>query len=419
MLTVALLSLLIAADVNWPQWRGADAAGVSESTSLPTSWAPGSHIAWKVDVPGSGHSQPVVWGHRIFLTTAVEGEPVAGAAAPQHKMGTVVFVHPDSVGATRKQTLKLLCYDSESGKLQWERTAYEGTPYDNRHKRNTYASPTVATDGALAIAYFESMGLYAYSMDGKLLWKTSIGGVASMGMGPGTSPVLTGDLVIIQSDEDEGNHSFLAAFSKKDGKEVWRTPRRVQASWSTPVLANGKLIASGSESVIAYDPKTGKELWNVVGLKSYAIHTPLVDGDMVIVTTGFPAKRSIGIRTDGEIVWKYEKGTAYVPSPILYRGLLYLLTDNGTMTCLEPKTGKPVYEGKRLPAPAKFMASPVAFDGKILLTNEDGDTYVIKAGPEHEVLGKNTVEEPVYSSMALAGDSIFIRAEKHLYRIHN
>ncbi len=417
MLTLGLLSLLIAADVNWPQWRGPAAAGISESTSLPTTWSPGNNIAWKIEVPGSGHSQPVIWGNHVFLTTALEGDLVEGAGAVKHKMGETPFLHPDSVGATRKQTLKMLCYDAANGKLLWERTAFEGTPYDNRHKRNTYASPTVATDGTVAIAYFESMGLYAYSPDGKLLWKTSIGGVGSFGMGPGTSPILSGDLVIIQNDEDEGKHSFLIAFAKKDGKEVWRTPRKVQASWSTPVLAGDKLIASGSESIVAYDPKTGKELWTVAGLKSYAIHTPLVDGDMVIVTSGFPAKRSIGIRTDGEVVWKYEKGTAYVPSPILYRGLLYLLTDNGTMTCLDPKTGKPVYEGKRLPAPAKFMASPVAFDGKILLTSEDGDTYIVKAGPEHEVLGKNTVDEPVYSSMALAGDSIYIRAEKHLYRI--
>ena len=419
-LSIAALSLLTGAEANWPQWRGPSSSGVSEQGGLPASWSPEKNIAWKVTVPGAGHSQPVVWGNRIFVTTELEGDVVEGAAAIKHKMGDVDFLHPDSVGANRKHTLKILCYDTESGKLLWEQTSYEGKAFDNRHRKNTYASPTAVTDGKTVIAYFESMGLYAYSVEGKPLWKASIGGVASMGMGPGTSPVMTRDLVIIQSDQDAGDHSFLVAFAKADGKEVWRTPRKVQASWTTPVLAGEQLIASGNESIIAYDPKTGKELWSVPGLGSHAIHTPLIAGDMVVVTSGYPSKRSVGLKLTGtvdRVAWKYEKGTAYVPTPIVYHGLLYLLTDNGSMTCLDPRTGTPKYEGKRLPAPARFMASPVAFDGKIFLTSEDGDTYVVKAGPEHEVLATNSLGEPVYSSMALAGDSIYVRAEKHLYRI--
>lgn len=419
---LVITGALFAADPNWAQWRGPSASGVAQGGGLPASWSAEKNIAWKVEVPGSGHSQPVVWAKRIFLTTEVEGEAIEGAGAVKHKMGNADFLHPDALGATKKHTLKVLCYSVDTGKLLWEQTAYEGKAYDDRHKRNTYASPTSVTDGETVFAYFESMGLYAYTMEGKLKWKASVGGIATMGMGAGTSPVLAGDLVIIQADQDTGDTSFLYGFSKKDGKEVWRTPRKVQVSWTTPVLAGGQLLASGHESIIAYDPKTGKELWSVPGLKSHAIHTPMLAGDMVVVTSGYPAKRTFGLKLTGEgegerLVWKYEKGTAYVPTGIVYDGLLYLISDNGSLTCLDPKTGEARYEGKRLPAPARFMASPIAFDGKLFLTSEDGDTYVVKAGPVHEVIATNPLGEPVYSSIAAAGDSLYIRAQKHLYRI--
>lgn len=410
---------LLAADGNWPQWRGSSAAGVAEG-HLPSAWSAEKNIAWKAEIPGAGHSQPVVWGSRIFLTTDIEGEVIEGAVAPKHKLRNVDFLHPDSVGVNRRHTLHVLCYDAGSGKLLWDQVAYEGKAYDNRHRRNTYASPTVATDGNIVVAYFESMGLYAYSLQGKLLWKTSIGGVSSLGLGPGSSPILAGDLVVLQADQDGDDNSFLVAFMKKNGEQVWKTKRKVQSSWATPILANGQLIASASEAVIAYDPATGKELWQVPGVEAVVVHTPLADGNMLVVSSGYPTKRTLGIKLDGgtgHVAWTYQKGTAYVPSPIIYKGLLYLLTDNGTMTCLDPQTGEPKYEGKRLPAPARFMASPVAFNDKILLTSEDGDTYVVKAGPVHEVAGKNSIGEPVFSSMALAGDSIYLRAEKHLYRI--
>ncbi len=413
---------LTAAETNWPQWRGPGAAASAESKQLPSSWSATENVAWKVDVPGRGHSQPVVWGNRVFLTTDIEGEKVPDYKEIVHMMGKEKFTHPDWTGADVQHNLRVMCFDADTGKLLWEQTAYTGAATDYRHRRNTYASPTPATDGKAVYVYFESMGTYAYDMNGKLLWKTSLGPIASMGMGPGTSPVLAGDLVIIQADQDDGAKSFLVALSKKDGKVVWKKPRAVQASWATPLLYEGQLIASGNENIIAYDPKTGEELWRVPGLKSHAIHTPVPGDGMVVVSSGFPAKRTFGLnvgKTGEHLKWTYEKGTAYVPSPILYQGLLYLMSDKGLLTCLDPATGQVIYEGKRIPVPATFMASPVAFDGKILITSQDGDTFVIKAGREHEVLRTNSLGEPVYSSMALSGDSIFIRAEKHLYRIKN
>ena len=417
MIAVALLG---AGEMNWPQWRGPGAAGIGESKTLPVSWSATENVAWKVEIPGRGHSQPVIWGDRVFVTTDIEGKKLAEFQEIVHMAGNEKFVHPDWTGADLEHTLKVLCFDANSGKLLWEQIAYQGPAADYRHRRNTYASPTPVTDGKAVYVYFESMGTYAYDFKGKLLWKTSLGPMMTMGMGPGTSPVLADDLLIIQADQDDGKNSFIVALSKKDGKVVWKKPRAVQASWATPLLYQGQLITSGNEKIIAYDPKTGEELWNVPGLRSHAINSPVPGEGMVVVSSGFPAKRTFGLKMTGageRVMWTYEKGTAYVPSPILYQGWLYLMSDKGLLTCLNPKTGQVVYEGGRIPVPATFMASPVAFDGKIFLTSQDGDTFVIKAGPEHEVLATNQLGEPVFSSLALTEDSIYIRGEKHLYRI--
>ncbi len=416
---------------NWSQWRGSNSSGVSDEGSLPGEWSENKNLRWKTPISGRGHSSPIVWGNRIFLTSDLEGEVVAGAKAVEHKIEGQIFVHPDSVGADRKHTFKVFCVDRNTGKLLWERTAYEGTVYDGRHRKGDYAAPTPATDGTHVYVWFggEGDGLYCYDVNGKLVWKTAVGKVANVGMGPGASPVLFENLVILQCDEDEGVKSFIVAVDKKSGKEVWRTPRKVQASWATPLLVKAatrtELVTSGFEQVIAYDPKTGKELWQTKGLNSNAIPTPVAGGGLVFVAAGFPEKRVLAIRVGGSgdltgsqnLAWMYEKGTAYVPSPILYGDYLYLTTDRGILTCLEAKTGKVMYEGGRIPIPATFTASPIAFDGKILLTSEDGDTFVIKAGAKHEVLATNSVGEPVYASPAVSDGMIFIRGEKHLYCI--
>jgi outer membrane protein assembly factor BamB len=416
---------------NWSQWRGPEGTGLSHETNLPDEWSANKNIKWNTAIPGQGHSSPIVWGNKVFLTTDIEGEPVAGAKAVEHKMGGQVFVHPDSVGANRKHTFKLLCLDRSTGKVLWERTAYEGTVYDNRHRKGSYAAPTPATDGDRVYAWFggEGDGLYCYDFNGKLIWKTAVGKIANVGMGPGSSPLTFGNLVILQCDEDEGKNSFIVALDKQTGKEVWKATRKVQASWSTPLIVKGsqrvELITSGNEWVISYDPKTGKELWQAKGHGSNAIPTPLAGHGMVFIYAGFPAKKTMAIKLGGtgdisnssNIVWQYEKGTAYVPSSILYGDYVYLMTDRGILTCLDAKTGKVVYEGGRIPVPATFTASPVAFDGKLLLTSEDGDTYVIKAGPKHEVLATNSVGEPVYASPAISDGMIFIRGEKNLYCI--
>jgi len=414
---------------NWPQWRGPDGQGVSAEKDLPVEWTNTTNVKWKTTLPGRGVSSPIVWGDRIFLTTSIEGAVIEGAKAVKHMDEGKEFKHPDSVGGDRSHTLKVLCIDRDSGKILWERTAYEGRVYDDRHKKNAYASATPVTDGKNVYAFFGSEGLYSYDYKGNPVWKQSFGGIATLGMGTAASPVLFQDLVILQCDEDAGEKSFIVAVNKNTGKEVWRRPRKVQASWATPILVRGtartELITSGNELVISYDPATGKEYWTCKGLESNAIPTPVAGHNMVFISAGYPAKRTIAIRLGGtgdltntpNIVWKYEKGTAYVPSPILYGDYVYLTTDRGILTCLDAKTGEVKYEGGRVPVPATFTASPVAFEGKILLTSELGETFVVKAGLKHEVLRTNSIDEPVYASPAISDGKIFIRGEKNLYCI--
>jgi outer membrane protein assembly factor BamB len=341
--------------------------------------------------------------------------------------GDKEYIHPDSVGADHKHFFKVICLSRETGKILWEQTSFEGTPYDDRHRKSSFASSTPATDGKYVYAFFGSEGLYAYDMKGKFAWKADLGKLATAGMGTGTSPILYDNLVIVQCDEENGERSFIVGINKKTGKEVWRTPRKVQVSWATPLLVRttnrAELITSGNEAVIAYEPATGKELWRHKGVDSNAIPSPVANNEMVFISAGFPARIAMAIKLGGSgdlvdsVVWKYAKGTAYVPSPILYGEYLYLTTDRGILTCLDARTGEVKYEGGRVPIPATFTASPIAFDGKILMTSEDGDTFVIKAGPKHEILGTNTVGEPVYASPAVADGNIFIRGERSLYCI--
>lgn len=425
----SLMLILVGATVtvsaeNWPQWRGPGSQGISAESRVPTEWDASKNIAWKSELP-SGHSSPIVWGDRIFVTSAVEGAVVPGAKAIGHTVDGQAWLHPDSVAADRKHTLKVLALDAGTGKVLWDRTAYEGTVYDARHRRSSFAGPTAVTDGTLVYAYFGPEGLYAYDFSGRLAWKV-VEHFKTLGLGTGTSPVLFQDLVIIQRDEDEGKASVIVAYDKRTGRERWKTARPVQISWSTPVLTSAgertELVTNGTELAIAYDPASGKELWRTTGVESNAIHTPLVGKGLVIVTAGFPDKKVIAIRPgavapEKRVAWTYTKGTGYVVSNILYGDYVYLLTDNGVVTCLDALSGAVQYEGGRPPASAHFMGSPVAFGGLIAMTSEEGETFMLKAGPKHEIVRTNTIDEPVYSSVAIANGRIYIRGERHLFAI--
>jgi len=416
-------------ETNWPQWRGPDSSGVSPETGLPTEWSDTKNVLWKTAIAGRGHSSPIVWGKYIFLTTAIEGEVVPGAKAITHINDGKEWAHPEAVGADRKHTLKVLGIDRDTGKILWEQTVYEGTMYDSRHRKASYASPTPITDGETLFAYFGSEGIYAFDFKGKLKWKAMPGKIGSMSVGLGTSPVLWKNLVILQCDSENGEDSFIAALDKKTGKEVWRIPRKVEVSWATPIIVKAagreELITSGNQLIIAYDPATGKELWRCKGLDSNAIPSSVAGHGLVYIYTGFPKKSVMAIRPGGSgditgtpnIVWTYNKGVAYVASPVLYGDFLYLVSDKGIITCLDAKTGEVKYDNGRVPVPAFYMASLVAADGKIMQFSEDGDTFLVKAGSAHEIVGKNSLGEPIYATPAIAAGCIFIRGEKNLYAI--
>jgi len=428
---VAALSVSAGASAQWPQWRGPGGLGISPEHDVPLEWSPTTNIKWRTEIPGRGHSSPIVWGDRVFLTTSIKGEQVPGRKAPVHldfsrKPG---YVHPDSTDVDYKHALKVLAIDAKSGNVLWERVAYDGEMADDRHRKNTYASSTMAADGERAYAFFESAGLYAYTFDGALVWKKDLGGIIKAGLGPGTSPVIYKDLIILQCDQEMGDGSYIVALDRKTGAEVWRANRTNRRSWATPLIVNtgarDELIASGAEAVVSYDPATGKELWRANGTQSHPIPSPVATKGLVFMTAGSQAKVALALRPGGSgdlrdspsVVWRYNKGTAYVPSPIAVGDYLYLMTDTGLLTCIDALTGERKYEGGRVPVPATFTASPVAVGGWILLTSEDGDTFVVKAGPVHEIVRTNSVGEPVYASPAIAGGTIFIRGEKHLFAI--
>ncbi|HSR70231.1 MAG TPA: PQQ-binding-like beta-propeller repeat protein [Acidobacteriota bacterium] len=418
---------------HWPGWRGADGSGISSESGLTLQWGPENNVLWKTPIEGKGHSSPIVWGQRIFLTTALRGEKLEDANPPKHLLNGEEFVHPQWDGADHAWTLKLLCLDRSSGKVLWEKTAYQGPVYDYIHEAGSYASPTPVTDGDSVWAYFGAEGLYAYDFQGNLRWKTDLGTIGTVGMGAGTSPVLYKDTLLLVCDQEfDGKDSFLVAVDKRSGKELWRVDRDIRVTWATPLLvestaAGAQLVVSGSEHVVSYNPEDGSELWRTEGVESNAIPSPVSDGELVFVSAGSAAKRVLAVRLgeageqteegqDPRVAWKYDKGAAYVPSPIYYQGLFYLINDRGQITALAAADGEVVYQ-ERLPQEGRVASSLVAADGKILATTIDGRTHVFTAGRDFEVVSSNEIGEAVWASLAIADGTVYIRGENHLYAV--
>ena len=411
----------------WPGWRGPGGQGVG-SGEAPLEWSPERGILWRAKIEGRGHSSPIVWDDLVIVTTSVQGKQLEAPRAPGHTLAGQEFKHPDSMGSDFEHAMKVVALDASSGDIAWSRTAYDGPVFDDRHSESSYASPTALTDGERVYAYFGSEGVFAYSYDGELAWTLDIGDIKSVGLGVGSSPVLAGDLLVIQADEDSGNDSFIVGIDRSSGREAWRTKRPVQASWATPVVVEAErgpvVLTSGNEHIIAYDAGTGAELWRTEGLGAHAIHMPMLGEQVVVFSTGYPQKSTfaLALGRDGRVdpskrLWEYPKGTGYVPSNLLYDGRLYLTSDGGVITCLDAETGELVYEGGRPPVRGKLTASLVAAGGRILSINENGDAVWFKAGPEYEVLATNELGEPVYATPAVAHGRLYVRGAQHLYAI--
>jgi outer membrane protein assembly factor BamB len=299
-----ILLLFVAAaladEPNWPQWRGPRRNGVSSATGLPLEWSAKENVLWKTAIEGRGHSSPVIWGDRIFVTTDIEGERIEGASAPTHIRDGEVYLHPDSQSGDRRHTLKVLALDAGTGEIVWSRTAHDGRVFDNRHRVNTYASPTAVADGERVYVYFGSEGLLAYDFEGALVWRKDLGDLPSWGHGQGTSPLLHGDLLILQVDRNQGEGSFIAAFDRTSGREIWRTARKERINYSSPLLietkAGPEVVTTSYDAVVSYEPATGRELWRSEGFLGNAVPTAVAGEGTVFVVSGYPDKLTKAIR---------------------------------------------------------------------------------------------------------------------------
>jgi outer membrane protein assembly factor BamB len=423
---------------NWPSFRGPNASGVAEGHKTATSWdaTKPSGILWKTEIPGLAVSSPVVWGEAVFVTTAVSSDPKA-----TFRHGLYGDVEPSN--DVTKHSWRLYAIDKRSGRILWERVAHEGVPRTKRHPKSSQASCTPVTDGNVVIAHFGSEGLYAYDLKGKLLWKQDLG-VLNAGWffdpdyewGSGSSPVIYKDMVIVQADRQED--SYLAAFGLKDGKPRWRTPRDEIPSWGTPGIYQGpprdEIVTHGTKFIRAYDPATGKELWRLGPNSEITTPTPIVAHGLIFVTNGYRGIQPIyaikpggsgdlslaGDATTGPfIAWSAKRGGVYIPTPLIYEDLLYLLSNNGVLSAYEAKTGVRVYQERVAGKGGAFSASPVAADGKLYLAGEDGEVFVVKTGRKPEWLATNPMGEVLMATPAISDGVVFVRGLKHLFAVRN
>lgn len=440
-LSAALVATLIGSmaagsagpEAHWPQWRGPDLNGVARGTA-PAQWSETRNIKWKTPVPGRGFSTPVLWGDRLFLTTAVPTgpapepppQPTAGAPGGGRRGG------PGGGGGPQAEhRFEVVCLDRKTGKILWQRTAKTATPHEGYHRTyGSFASNSPVTDGKHLYAFFGSRGLFCYDLDGKLVWEKDLGVQMRMLLqfGEGTATALDGDRIFLVFDHQEG--SFVVALDKRTGKELWRAPREERSSWGTPLVLehNGRkqLVISATTKVRGYDVETGKVLWECAGLGGNVIPAPVYHNGIVYVMSGFRNPNLMAIRLGREgdltgtdaIVWSQNRGASYTPSPVLHDNKLYVLTDQGMLSCFNAATGEPYYHQVRLPKSYNFKASPVAANGKLYLATEDSDVVVVKMGETFEVLATNTLPEQVFiASPVIVGGEIFLRSQNNVYCI--
>lgn len=393
---------------NWGHWRGHKGNGVAIEATPPAAFSETENVAWKVSVPGRGSGSPVVWDDRVFVVTAVE---VAGAAS-----GKLAF--------------QTLCFRRDNGELLWKRTAIEAVPHQGTHATNGFASASPCTDGEHVYSHFGSRGLYCYTMEGELVWKRDDFGKMNTrnSFGEGSSPTLAGDLILVPWDHD--GPSFLYALDKRTGETVWKTLRDEPTCWSTPLVVmngpKGQVIMNGQNAARGYDLATGQELWRCDGQTERPAASPVGEGDLVYVASGFRGSFLGAFRLDGKgdiegtqsVAWTVDHDTPDVASPLLSQGRLYYYKGKtGLLTCVDARTGKAYYEAQRITDLSSTYASPVAAGGFVYLTDRSGKIITIKDSEKLEILSVNSLDEPVDATPALVGDQIFVRSDKSLYCI--
>jgi outer membrane protein assembly factor BamB len=405
----------------WPQWRGPEATGASKQANPPIEWSETSNIRWKVEIPGRGSATPVIWGDRIFLLTAVP-QDVPGEGAHEPLGG----VEPRAA-----HRFTILALDRRTGRVVWEQVAKEETPHEGAHREHgTWASSSAVTDGERVFASFESHGVYAYDMDGKLLWQKDLGDKQMRNeFGEGSTPALYNNRLVLVWDHQ--GDSFIVALDALTGKELWRRERDEIDSWATPLIVehNGRaqVVTSAMNRVRSYDLETGDEVWESDGTTMNPIPSPVSAEGMVFVTAGFRGSDLKAIRLadakgditgSGALAWTLDRDTPYVPSPLLYDGVLYLLKSNsGILSAFDAQSGKPHYQLQRLEDVPEVFASPVGAGGRVYIPGRDGKTMVIRHGPTFEVLATNTLEDGFDASPAVVDKELYLRGHRYLYCI--
>jgi outer membrane protein assembly factor BamB len=438
-LLVALVTTFVTAvpltAQNWPRFRGPHGSGVADARQLRTSWSVDASggVAWKTALPGLGHSSPVIWGDRIFLTTAVT------SAVTNTYNAKDAGIEP--ANDTTVHEWRVLAIDKHTGKILWSRSAHRGVPKVKRHVKATQANASPATDGRIVVVSFGSEGLYCYDVDGNLLWKQDLGvldpgyaGQPELSWGFASSPIVHDGLVILQCDIQQ--RSFIVAFNAKDGSRAWRTERDELPAWSTPVIYHGKtrteMVTSGSKYYRGYDPRTGKELWRLHDNSEVKVPSPVVANDLYYLTGGNPRGREFYVvrpNAAGDIsppanapstavvAWRKQRGSPYTPTPIVYDGLLYICNDNGVLTVYDAVTGAQVYVHRIGTTNSTFSASPVAGRGHLYFASEDGEVFVLKAGRTYDLVATNRMGEPLMATPAISDGLLIIRGQQHLFGV--
>jgi outer membrane protein assembly factor BamB len=419
-------------DANYPQFRGPRGDGVAYGTNLPVTWSTTNNVVWSCPIPGKGWSSPVVWGNRVFVTSAAGPGKVEPPPQPRG-----LAAHVRGVTSAEEQQYMVLCVDWSTGKPLWSRCVHKGVPPRPIHPKNSYATETPATDGERVYAYFGNIGLFCCDMEGRELWSRRWGDFdMNWNWGPAASPVLHGDLVLVLNDNKE--RSFLAALDKRTGKDVWRVDRDEKSNWTTPFVWRNdvrvEIVTSGSAKVRSYG-LDGKALWELRGMSGVTVPTPFAADGLLYVASGCahsPQRPVYAIRPGASgditlkaeaansefIAWRQRLAAPYVPSPLVYDKLLYVLLDHGSLAAFDARTGQEVYGPQRLAAGrASFSASPWAYDGRLFCLSDTGETHVVRAGPEFRVLHVNRLEEAAYATPAVARDSLIFRTLTRLYRI--
>jgi outer membrane protein assembly factor BamB len=408
----------------WPQWRGPLGTGASPHGDPPVEWSEEKNVRWKVALPGAGHSTPIVWGERVFITAA---EPFGEALPPRYD--TAPDAH-DGIPVTHRHRFLVLALGRRDGGIEWQRTVTEELPHEGGHYTGSYASASPATDGERLFAHFGSRGLYCLDLDGALLWKTDLGEMQTLhAHGEGSSPVLHGDTLAVNWDHEGG--SFVAALDARTGKERWKAARDEKTSWASPIVVEhggaAQLVVSGTNRVRGYDLATGKVIWECGGLSQNVVASPVAADGMVFAGSSYEKKALLAIRLEGArgditgtdtVAWTRVQRTPYVPSPLLYHGVLYFLSHyQGILSRLEARTGEEPLRPVRLEGIRDAYSSPVAAADRVYLTDLDGTTVVLSHADYPRVLATNQLGEGFSASAAIAAGEVYLRGARHLYCI--